>query len=743
MFGGIGIRTKKKPEVIEEDEPVITESKVNPCDDEPKEWSKFSEPELAEAWYRLESLSLGSATQPKIDTVDIFQWYLNAAANGDRCAQYAVGKMYHRGILTQSVLFQAGIWYSRASGAGSPFADYEMAKMCEYGITMAKDADMATALYKKAYAALVDIENRSPDRAVEKKLAALCDKGAAADPQEAEHWKKLAVQPVEPEAVAPVENSSPGPDVSEKADVSEKNKGRPCSTMNLEDIPVQYIYPSKKNKFAEHDTDESVHALSLSIQVNGLAEPLTLNKISDTEYRIIAGERRFKAITRYLHWDSVPAIIQNNLSATAAQSLLNAANLDVRNYTAGQKLQFYMDYEQQLRTMQESGEFTGSIQDGIAELLGVSSHQIRKYQRIVDMLPKRRLKQVQTGQLSIEKAYKMTFAKENGRESGACKDPEVPKNDHGRTSVSTSIVSASKEQKSINSDVKITSETGPGNSSIPRENSGIESGEFSTSADVVITSENVRGRASVLGINQDASSPTMMGKDGSLSSCVNEAIVLGTASGRTSISDETPTKKQVDKGTFKPCPDTQNTLGRTSVLDEKRGINGEDFIPVLDVKSTSENSPGYTSVSGGILSEKGEDETTVFMPSADVQPTSEMPHKFASILNKDKDEILRHVSIQPAGKTDVKNASDVTSVFRNPGSYQEAVEMLTELPAEPGDNCTVIEGNRAIPGVIDRIELYSNALMILVSFNGTSRSYPVSQIGKTLFIGGEKQAGSA
>ncbi len=758
MFGGIGKRIKKEPAIIENDEPAIEETKVNSCDDEPKEWSKYSESELAAAWYRLESLSLGQAKQPQIDLEDIFQWYLNAAAQGDRCAQYAVGKMYHRGILTQSVLFQAGIWYSKASDGGSPFADLELAKMSEYGITMPKDADLAANLYKKAYGALVDIESRSPDRAVEKKLAALCDKQAAADPQEATHWKQLAEQPIQHASI--VENEGPQHVTvsakKEKDEADQTNQDKKSKTMNLEDIPVQYIFPSKSNKYAEHDTDESVHALSLSIQVNGLIYPLVLNRISDTEYRIIAGEKRFKAITQYLHWESIPAVIQSKLSTNKAQSMLNAANLDVREYTSGQKLQFYMDYEQRLRELQGSGEFTGSLQDGIAELLGVSSHQIRKYQRIVEMLPPKRLKQIQAGELSIEKAYKMTLSKGSRHESGTRKAPEAIKTDHGRASVSTSKLYANEGHKSIptmaDPDVEDESETASGRTSDFSEISGVATGtilrDLTPSADVETTSGNESERTSVSGENPNV---TEEESHKELSPYPDVKTTSEITSGSTSVFEQRLQDNPHNQGDSSDKADVpnvpENAIGRTSVFagnqDVTTGAELRDLASQEDEENASENSNGRTSVlieNPGNMDVEG---LAVFQPPENKRNTAEISLGRASVLDENPAKNMKQVSISSTRKTDVKNASDVTSVFQNPGSYQEAIEMLTELPAEPGDNCTVIEGSRAIPGVIDRIELYSDALMLSVSVNGTARSYPVSQIGKTLFIGGEKEAGSA
>nr|WP_255575691.1 ParB/RepB/Spo0J family partition protein [Caproiciproducens faecalis] len=209
-----------------------------------------------------------------------------------------------------------------------------------------------------------------------------------------------------------------------------------------QDVPVEYIVPAERNPYAKGDTEEEIYNLAMSIQINGLIYPLLLNKITDTEYRIIAGEKRYKAITRYLHWDTIPSTVHEHLSPNAAQLMLHAANLDVREYTSGQKLQFYIDAEQLLCDMKDSGEYTGAIQKGISEMLGISTHQVRKYKRIVEALSDKQLQKVMDGNISIERAYKLAQSA-SVEKPDAAEEPES-----GRTSAFTEKPDAMKELKS-------------------------------------------------------------------------------------------------------------------------------------------------------------------------------------------------------------------------------------------------------------------------------------------------------
>ena len=72
-------------------------------------------------------------------------------------------------------------------------------------------------------------------------------------------------------------------------------------------IPVEDIHPNPdqpRRLFRE----EELRALSESIEANGLLQPITIMKEEDGSYRIIAGERRYRAC-KMLGMNAVPSII--------------------------------------------------------------------------------------------------------------------------------------------------------------------------------------------------------------------------------------------------------------------------------------------------------------------------------------------------------------------------------------------------------------------------------------------------
>lgn len=180
-----------------------------------------------------------------------------------------------------------------------------------------------------------------------------------------------------------------------------------ANVSHFENVPAELIHQAVNNPYAANDTDENLHDLAMSIQANGLINPLAVNKVSDASYSLISGERRYSAITKYLDMKTIPCMVYENISQNAAQLKLHIANLDVRDYTTAQKLQFYQDTDRLLHDMKESGEYTGAIQQGIAELLGVSDRQVRKYKTITDNLSAEQQQQVIDGELSINDACKI------------------------------------------------------------------------------------------------------------------------------------------------------------------------------------------------------------------------------------------------------------------------------------------------------------------------------------------------
>ena len=93
-------------------------------------------------------------------------------------------------------------------------------------------------------------------------------------------------------------------------------------------IPVAQIIPNRFQPRQRFD-QTAIAELAQTIQEHGLLQPIVLREYEDDHYEIIAGERRFRAVSS-LKWDTVPAILEKmDDDETASMALIE--NLNARN----------------------------------------------------------------------------------------------------------------------------------------------------------------------------------------------------------------------------------------------------------------------------------------------------------------------------------------------------------------------------------------------------------------------------
>ena len=187
---------------------------------------------------------------------------------------------------------------------------------------------------------------------------------------------------------------------------------------HTENVPSDYIFPAKENVFNKNDTEEAIRELADDIEAKGLIHPLAVNKISSERYEIISGERRFRAITNYLHWKSIPCMVFDNLPEDVAALKLYTANLAVREYTTAEKFGFYLKVKDLITRMKDSGEFKGSMQKGIADALSITERQVRKYVQL-EGLSEELQQEVINGRMSINQALDSNKEKQAEKENSS------------------------------------------------------------------------------------------------------------------------------------------------------------------------------------------------------------------------------------------------------------------------------------------------------------------------------------
>lgn len=96
-------------------------------------------------------------------------------------------------------------------------------------------------------------------------------------------------------------------------------------------VPIEQIVPNRYQPRTVFN-DEKIEELARTIHIHGVIQPIVIRKSYDDKYEIIAGERRFRAMTK-LKWKEVPAIIRN-LSDKETASIALIENLQREELTA-------------------------------------------------------------------------------------------------------------------------------------------------------------------------------------------------------------------------------------------------------------------------------------------------------------------------------------------------------------------------------------------------------------------------
>lgn len=77
--------------------------------------------------------------------------------------------------------------------------------------------------------------------------------------------------------------------------------------IKITEIPIQQI-STKKNQ--PRKRMDKISELAVNIKKNGLINPISVEKTEENKYKIISGERRYRAMT-FLKWKTIPCIVRN------------------------------------------------------------------------------------------------------------------------------------------------------------------------------------------------------------------------------------------------------------------------------------------------------------------------------------------------------------------------------------------------------------------------------------------------
>lgn len=119
-----------------------------------------------------------------------------------------------------------------------------------------------------------------------------------------------------------------------------RNKKNQPATNQVVEVEVAKITPNRFQPRKVFDPT-AIKELAETIQEHGLLQPIILREYEEGKYEIIAGERRYRAISE-LGWERVPAIVEKmNDKETASLALIE--NLQREQLSSVEEAQAYRD----------------------------------------------------------------------------------------------------------------------------------------------------------------------------------------------------------------------------------------------------------------------------------------------------------------------------------------------------------------------------------------------------------------
>ncbi|KRM92154.1 nucleoid occlusion protein [Liquorilactobacillus cacaonum] len=153
-----------------------------------------------------------------------------------------------------------------------------------------------------------------------------------------------------------------------------KDKKTEVQTQLVREIELSQIVP---NRFQPRKVfeEEKIVELANTIRDHGLLQPIIVREYQENEFEIIAGERRFRAVS-LLKWNKIPAIVKD-MNNTEAASLAVIENLQREGLTAIEEAKAY----------HELMELNKLTQTELAKALGKSQSFVANKLRLLKLAP--------------------------------------------------------------------------------------------------------------------------------------------------------------------------------------------------------------------------------------------------------------------------------------------------------------------------------------------------------------------
>jgi len=175
-------------------------------------------------------------------------------------------------------------------------------------------------------------------------------------------------------------------------------------------IPIEYLRPFENHPYKVIDNEEMQNLVD-SINERGILTPLTVRKISGTEYEIISGHRRFYAAKK-LGFEMIPAFIYELTYEEAVIAMVDA-NLQREHILPSEKA---YAYKMKLDALKHQGQTSAQVGqkwsvEQVAEDTPDSRSQVQRYIRLTNLIPDL-LELVDEGKIALTPAVELSYLNE-------------------------------------------------------------------------------------------------------------------------------------------------------------------------------------------------------------------------------------------------------------------------------------------------------------------------------------------
>jgi len=142
----------------------------------------------------------------------------------------------------------------------------------------------------------------------------------------------------------------------------------------IQKVPVALIDPGENDRVNFDPRD--LENLAASIADQGLAQPITVRPRPSGRFQIVAGERRFRAVSQILQWDAIDAIVKD-LGDEEASAIMLSENTGRADLNVIEEATAY----------QKRRETLGWSVLRIAQVAGVSEERVKNRLSLLTLVP--------------------------------------------------------------------------------------------------------------------------------------------------------------------------------------------------------------------------------------------------------------------------------------------------------------------------------------------------------------------